>query len=173
MIERFKQIRNHTENLCLPLKVEDYIPQGTVDVSPPKWHLAHTTWFFETFILKPHAPNYQVFHEKYNYLFNSYYESIGDRVFRDHRGHMSRPTVSEVYDYRAYVNEHIVSYLERADFPDSLREVMELGLQHEQQHQELLITDLKYTLAQNPMFPAYDSGNSWKIIIPSLPKIVG
>jgi len=162
MIERFKQIRNHTENLCLPLKVEDYIPQATVDVSPPKWHLAHTTWFFETFILKPHAPNYQVFHEKYNYLFNSYYESIGDRVFRDHRGHMSRPTVSEVYDYRAYVNEHIVSYLERADFPDSLREVMELGLQHEQQHQELLITDLKYTLAQNPMFPTYDSGNSWE-----------
>ncbi len=167
MIERFKQIRKYTEDLCLPLQVEDYIPQAVVDVSPPKWHLAHTTWFFETFILKPHAPGYQVFQEKYSFLFNSYYESIGDRVFRDHRGHMSRPTVSEVYDYRAYVNEHMVEFLENSEVPNFLNEVLALGLQHEQQHQELLITDLKFTLSRNPLFPAYDLNNTWETNFPS------
>lgn len=161
MIERFRHIRARTEELCRPLKTEDYVPQPVVDVSPPKWHLAHTTWFFETFILKEHFPGYLAFHEKYSYLFNSYYETVGNRVLRDHRGHMSRPTVEEVYAYRSHVNEAMERFYAEIGFT-GLEDILELGLQHEQQHQELLITDIKYSLAQNPLLPAYDEGNTWE-----------
>lgn len=165
MIDDFNRIRKRTEDLCAPLKVEDFIPQAIIDVSPPKWHLAHTTWFFETFILKAAKHDYREFHQKYNYLFNSYYESMGDRVLRDHRGYMSRPTVSEVFDYRAYVNEEM-NVLAKSGVLDQYQDVLALGLQHEQQHQELLITDLKYTLGQNPLFPAYDVENRWEVDFP-------
>jgi ergothioneine biosynthesis protein EgtB len=154
---RFLQVRAQTEKICRPLLPEDSVVQPVIDVSPPKWHLAHTSWFFETFILQKYQPNYQVFHEKYNFLFNSYYNSIGSRVLRNQRGTISRPGLDEVYQYRAYINEQIQEFLETA--PDEiLAEVMpvfELGLQHEQQHQELLVTDIKYILSTNPLLPAY------------------
>jgi ergothioneine biosynthesis protein EgtB len=161
MIDRFNQVRAYTEQLCNPLEIEDYVPQAIVDVSPPKWHLAHTTWFFETFILKAHQPDYKEFHPRYSFLFNSYYESVGDRVLRDRRGHMSRPTVQDVYAYRSHVNEAMNRFAESIGF-EGLKDTLELGLQHEQQHQELLITDLKYMLAHNPLFPAYDPENDWE-----------
>lgn len=166
MINRFNAIRQRTEYLCKPLEIEDYVPQSVVDVSPPKWHLAHTTWFFETFILKPNHPDYKEFHPKYNYLFNSYYESVGDRVLRDQRGHMSRPTVADVYAYRSHVNEAMNRMAQKRGF-DGLEDTLALGLQHEQQHQELLITDLKYMLAHNPLFPAYDPNCDWETNFPA------
>src|ERR1700749_4797752 len=101
----YQNIRRHTETICSPLQKEDYVVQPIVDVSPPKWHLGHTTWFFETFLLKPHAPGYQEHHPDYNFVFNSYYETIGARVIRTDRGNLSRPTVDEVYAYRGYVDE--------------------------------------------------------------------
>ncbi|MFC5270336.1 ergothioneine biosynthesis protein EgtB [Adhaeribacter terreus] len=154
---RFLAIRTQTEAICQPLQPEDTVVQPIVDVSPPKWHLAHTTWFFETFILQPHQPDYAVFHPKYNYLFNSYYNSIGSRVLRNQRGTLTRPNLQEVYQYRAYVNEQMQEFLTKAS-AEKLAEiapVFELGLQHEQQHQELLITDIKYILSTNPLLPAY------------------
>ncbi|HSI90036.1 MAG TPA: DinB family protein, partial [Adhaeribacter sp.] len=154
---RFMSIRAQTENICQPLLPEDTVVQPVVDVSPPKWHLAHTTWFFETFILQPHQPGYQVFHPKYNFLFNSYYNSIGSRVLRNQRGTVSRPGLQEVYQYRAYVNEQMAAFLENIS-EEKLSEIshlLELGLQHEQQHQELLVTDIKYILSTNPLLPAY------------------
>jgi ergothioneine biosynthesis protein EgtB len=131
--------------------------QPMVDVSPPKWHLGHTTWFFETFILKPHAPHYQEFHPQYGFLFNSYYNTLGSRVNRAERGTLSRPPLADILAYRQHVNQAMESLLE-SDFlqenPDKTP-LFELGLQHEQQHQELLVTDIKYILSCNPMLPAY------------------
>ncbi|HYH55454.1 MAG TPA: DinB family protein, partial [Anseongella sp.] len=139
---RFLRIREQTEEICRPLLPEDTVVQPMVDVSPPKWHLAHTSWFFETFILQKYQPDYTVFHPKYNFLFNSYYNSIGSRVLRNQRGTLSRPGLQEVYQYRAYINEQIGEFLAKAS-AETLAEiapVFELGLQHEQQHQELLVT---------------------------------
>lgn len=154
LITGFRDIRETTERLCLPLKTEDYGAQPMVDVSPPKWHLAHSTWFFENFILIKYKKDYKVFHPTYGYLFNSYYESIGERVSRAKRGDMTRPTVEEVYAYRSYVDRQMLDLLES---PEQIPEdILLLGLNHEQQHQELLLTDLKYTLAQNPLYPAYN-----------------
>jgi ergothioneine biosynthesis protein EgtB len=127
--------------------------QPVSDVSPPKWHLAHTTWFFEEFILIPFYKNYRRFHPQFSFLFNSYYESVGKRVLRPHRGNMSRPTVEEIFEYRAYVDEHMHWLLQ--DFPEGGLAMFEIGLNHEQQHQELLYTDIKYILGNNPLFPAY------------------
>src|SRR5690606_24231578 len=140
-----------------PLQPEDTVVQPIVDVSPPKWHLAHTTWFFETFILQPHQPDYAVFHPKYNFLFNSYYNSIGSRVLRNQRGTLTRPGLQEVYQYRAYVNEQMQEFLIKisAEKLTEILPVLELGLQHEQQHQELLVTDIKFILSTNPLLPAY------------------
>ena len=104
MISLYNEVRERTELLCKSLKTEDYVVQPVVDVSPPKWHLGHTTWFFETFILIPHLPNYKVFHPDFNFIFNSYYETVGQRVLRTDRGNLSRPTVDEVYKYRKHVN---------------------------------------------------------------------
>ena len=124
------------------------------DVSPPKWHLAHTTWFFETFLLVPHLPGYTVFHPQFGYLFNSYYEAIGDRHPRHHRGLLSRPTVTEVYSYRAHVDRSMAILLATALDPQ-LESLVTLGFHHEQQHQELLLTDIKHILALNPLHPIY------------------
>jgi ergothioneine biosynthesis protein EgtB len=153
--EQFEQVRQLSETLCAPLAIEDYVVQSMADVSPPKWHLAHTTWFFETFLLTPHLPGYKVFHPKFGYLFNSYYEAIGNRHPRAQRGLLTRPTVAEVYQYRAYVDQAMRSLLPQAiDHPD-LHSLITLGLHHEQQHQELLMTDIKHILACNPLRPAY------------------
>jgi ergothioneine biosynthesis protein EgtB len=138
---------------------EDYIIQAMPDVSPPKWHLAHTSWFFETFILAPASPGYRSPHVSYAYLFNSYYIAAGERHCRPRRGLLSRPTVEEVYRYRAYVNDHMAALLEclRGEAFERWSPVVELGLHHEQQHQELLLTDVKYNFACNPLRPAYVS----------------
>ncbi len=150
---RYRAVRRLTERLCEPLEVEDYQLQSMPDCSPPKWHLAHTTWFFETFVLAAHDPGHRPFHPLFNYLFNSYYEAVGDRWPRPARGLLSRPTVAEVYDYRRSVDERMVRLLDRADA--AVAPLVELGLNHEQQHQELLLTDLKHGFALNPLRPAY------------------
>lgn len=107
ILQQYKEIRKATEKICAPLQIEDYVAQPIADVSPPKWHLAHTTWFFETFILKPHAPDYRAYHADFSYFFNSYYEHVGKRVLRTNRGSMTRPTVAEIYAYRHYVDAEI------------------------------------------------------------------
>ena len=158
LAELYLSVRKYTEKLCEPLEIEDYIPQPVVDVSPPKWNVAHTTWFFEEMILKKFVPGYEVFDEQFGFLFNSYYNSIGERTSRDHRGDLSRPTVNSVFEYRKHVDNAMVALLR--DDPASIRdpqlgELVILGLNHEQQHQELFLTDLKYTFSLNPLFPVY------------------
>jgi ergothioneine biosynthesis protein EgtB len=125
------------------------------DCSPAKWHLAHTSWFFETFLLKPHLPGYQSLHPQYDFLFNSYYNSIGVRHCRPKRGLISRPTVAETYIYRAYVDEHMTSLLSDEMLSAELADLITLGLHHEQQHQELMVTDLKNVFGSNPLYPVY------------------
>jgi ergothioneine biosynthesis protein EgtB len=155
MFDRYHQIRQISERICQPLATEDYPIQSMPDVSPPKWHLAHTTWFFETFLLLPHLPGYTIFHPQFGYLFNSYYEAVGARHPRHQRGILSRPTVAEVYHYRAHVDRAMNRLL--ADIPQhpDLTNLITLGLHHEQQHQELLLTDIKHILALNPLHPIY------------------
>lgn len=152
---RYKEIRNYTSQICGPLEIEDYVVQPIADVSPPKWHLGHTTWFFETFILKPNFRGYKVFNEQYNYVFNSYYETVGARVIRTDRGNLSRPSVADVYRYREYVDAKMEDFFQSASISDEIGTLLELGLNHEQQHQELLLTDIKYILGHNPLFPPY------------------
>ncbi|SDK33452.1 ergothioneine biosynthesis protein EgtB [Catalinimonas alkaloidigena] len=155
-LARFTQVRSFTESICRPLTPEDHVVQPMADVSPPKWHMAHTTWFFETFLLNAYDPNYQLFHPDYSYLFNSYYESVGKRVLRAHRGNMTRPPVEDILRYRTHVNAAMQALLDREEaWPERFYYILEVGLQHEQQHQELLFTDLKYILGNNPLFPAY------------------
>ncbi len=155
LISRYTYTRKLSEKICEPLHTEDYVIQPVVDVSPPKWHLGHTTWFFETFILL-HQSGYKSFHDDYSYLFNSYYNSVGDRVIRANRGNMSRPTVEEIYEYRHYVDENMVEILGSMDEVSSeLKYILDIGINHEQQHQELLLTDIKFILGHNPLFPNY------------------
>jgi ergothioneine biosynthesis protein EgtB len=136
------------------LEREDYVVQPIVDVSPPKWHLGHITWFWEAFVLIPHQPGYRPCNPDYNYVFNSYYETIGARVVRTDRGNLSRPSVDDVYAYRRYVDEKMTALISGG--PDAaLEQLIVLGLNHEQQHQELLYTDIKYILGHNPLFPAW------------------
>ena len=149
----FERVRSDTERLCEPLEIEDYIPQPIVDVSPPKWNIAHTTWFFEEMILKKYVEGYRVFDPAYGFLFNSYYNSVGTRTARDHRS-LSRPTVKDVFAYRTHVDQNMAALLS-GELSDEVRDLVILGLNHEQQHQELFLTDLKYTLSENPLFPVY------------------
>lgn len=138
------------------METEDYVIQSMPDVSPTKWHLAHTTWFFETFILANNYPKYQPLNVQYNYLFNSYYNAIGEQFCRPRRGQISRPTVKEVYEYRAYVDEKILDLIDKLDADDALdtiKDTVILGINHEQQHQELLVTDIKHVLSMNPLRP--------------------
>ncbi len=155
MLDLYHQTRQLSEKICQPLEIEDYTIQSMPDVSPPKWHLAHTTWFFETFLLLPYLPEYQVFHPQFGYLFNSYYEAVGARHPRHHRGILSRPTVAEVYQYRAHVDRAMQTLLAKIPEDSNLVELVTLGLHHEQQHQELLLTDIKHILALNPLHPVY------------------
>ncbi len=152
--KRYTDIREQTVSICNPLIHEDYVVQPIIDVSPPKWHLAHTTWFFENFLLVPHLKGYKVCNKVYNFLFNSYYETVGERVLRPNRGNLTRPGVDEVYQYRAYVDQHMLELLNEG-LEQSILDVLEIGLQHEQQHQELLVYDIKYILGTNPIFPTY------------------
>lgn len=152
----YLRVRAHSEAICRGLETEDYVVQPIADVSPPKWHLGHTTWFWETFVLVPNMPDYRIFHDDFSYVFNSYYETVGKRVLRTDRGNLSRPTVAGVYAYRAYVDEHMSRFLDTNDVSADLHALIELGLNHEQQHQELLITDIKYILGHNPLLPAVE-----------------
>jgi ergothioneine biosynthesis protein EgtB len=153
LTERYKSIRKKTEDLVKNLEPEDFVPQPIVDVSPPKWHLGHTTWFFEAMVLRDFMKDYQSFNEQLDFIFNSYYESQGPRINRSNRGNLTRPTVAEVFEYRAFVDKALLGFLESDTDPKAL-ELIELGLHHEQQHQELLLTDLKYILGTNPLYPA-------------------
>ena len=155
LTRRYQQIRHISERICQPLAIEDYTIQSMPDVSPPKWHLAHTTWFFETFLLLPYLPGYQVFNSQFGYLFNSYYEAVGARHPRHLRGMLSRPTVAEVYRYRERVDRSMVELLATISDRANLAELVTLGLHHEQQHQELLLMDIKHILGTNPLHPIY------------------
>ncbi|MGI4872741.1 MAG: ergothioneine biosynthesis protein EgtB [Janthinobacterium lividum] len=154
LLTHYQDVRAQSVALVQPLLPEDTVVQPTLDVSPPKWHLAHTTWFWETFLLTRYLPGYQVFHPEYAFLFNSYYNSLGSRVNRADRGTLSRPPLSDVYRYRTYVDEHMALLLAHLTDTTAI-ELVELGLHHEQQHQELLATDIKYILSTNPLAPAY------------------
>ncbi|THD32914.1 MAG: ergothioneine biosynthesis protein EgtB [Flavobacterium johnsoniae] len=158
--DRYNSIRKHTEHLCIALTTEDFVPQPADFVSPPKWHLAHTTWFFEQFVLNEHLPDYKLFDDDFSFLFNSYYNFVGKRVFRADRGNITRPGVHEVFEYRSYVDMHMQILLQLKS--EELKDLIELGLNHEQQHQELLITDIKYILGNNPIFPVYDENIDWE-----------
>jgi ergothioneine biosynthesis protein EgtB len=152
----YRSVRRFSEALCAGLDPEDCVAQSMPDASPVKWHLAHTTWFFETFLLEPHAKDHRAFHPAFAYLFNSYYNGAGDRHARPQRGVLTRPTLREVLAYRAHVDERVVALLEdgRGDAGE-VRRIVEIGLHHEQQHQELILTDVKHLFAQNAMAPAY------------------
>jgi ergothioneine biosynthesis protein EgtB len=157
MAERYLDVRRRTAVLCETLEIEDYVIQAMPSASPAKWHLAHTSWFFETFLLEPFKQSHRPYHPEYRYLFNSYYEQVGEMHPRPQRGLLSRPTVDEIYRYRARIDEQMLELLDSA--PAGLRAEIgrrvRIGLQHEQQHQELLLTDLQYNFSVNPLRPAY------------------
>ena len=159
LLDQYRTLRAFSEKICEPLVPEDYVIQSMPDVSPAKWHLAHTSWFFETFLLKPHLPGYTSLHPQYDFLFNSYYNSIGERHCRPKRGLLSRPTVEETYAYRAYVDAHMARLLTEIEANEEKHAVLEplltLGLHHEQQHQELMVTDIKHVFFENPLCPVY------------------
>lgn len=157
LTQRYLTIRKRTEKLCEPLQAEDYMLQGMPDTSPAKWHIAHTSWFFETFVLKPFVAGYQCVNAQYETLFNSYYNHVGQPFPRENRGLLSRPSIKEVYQYRQIVDENILKVLDETVQPrfQEIFALIELGLNHEQQHQELLLTDIKYNFSLNPLLPAY------------------
>jgi ergothioneine biosynthesis protein EgtB len=152
LVQPYRTVRDATTRLAAPLAPEDMAVQAMADASPVKWHLAHTTWFFETFVLKHAARGYRPFHPQFEYLFNSYYNALGRQWYRPHRGLLTRPTVAEILEYRAHVDAAMGRLLESGSFPEP---IVELGLHHEQQHQELILTDVKYLLSQNPLRPVY------------------
>jgi len=159
--EHYRRVRKFTESLTDSLETEDFVIQAMENASPAKWHLAHTTWFFEVFVLKQALKNFESMHPQYDYIFNSYYVQTSDPHCRDKRGNLSRPTVKQVFDYRNYVDEHMLELIDQiseTEF-DELASVIEVGIHHEQQHQELLLTDLKYMFAQNPLYPIYKETN--------------
>lgn len=157
LASQYLAVRRRSEQLCAPLAVDDYQVQAEIEASPPKWHLAHVSWFFETFLLHPFHPGYAAFHPSFGYLFNSYYEQVGSFHPRDRRHVLSRPTVEEVYRYRAHVDEHVLALIGQCpeDIRPELSRRLILGLHHEQQHQELLLMDIKRNFDANPLLPAY------------------
>jgi len=169
LIQRFRSVRAGSELLCAPLEIEDYCIQAMPDVSPPKWHLAHVTWFFEMFILAPYAKQYRMLRDEYAHLFNSYYETAGTFFPRPQRGMLSRPTVAEVYRYRRHVDAALLELL--TNMPEQhaadIRQRLQLSIEHETQHQELLLMDTKYNFSINPLQPAYHS-----VVIPTPTKPV-
>lgn len=155
LLERFRRVRAHSRALCEPLQIEDYCLQSMEEASPPKWHLAHTTWFFEQFVLQSEVKGYEVFDESFSYLFNSYYQQVGRMHPRPQRGLLTRPALEEVRNYRTHVDAVIERGLASDSFSPRALSVIEVGTHHEQQHQELLLTDLKHGFFQNPTLPAY------------------
>jgi len=169
--ESFIIFRNFSETLCKSLVTEDYVIQSMPDVSPTKWHLAHTTWFFETFNLFKYLKDYKHIKPKYSYLVNSYDIQTGERFIRGQRGLLSRPTVKEVYQYRKYVNDHVEKLLNNCDgkILNELAPLIEIGINHEQQHQELLLTDIKHVFSINPLYPVF--ADILSPVVKSIPKI--
>ena len=156
LTSQFEQVRALTDTLVEPLSAEDQLVQSMADVSPTKWHRAHTTWFFETFVLAPNQPGYVDVDPSYDYLFNSYYEAVGPRQPRAERGMLSRPSVDEIAEYRAAVDSSMIAFLKELDDHDpALLDLIELGLHHEQQHQELLLMDIKHVFWTHPFKPRY------------------
>jgi ergothioneine biosynthesis protein EgtB len=157
LVERYRAVRNFTARLCRDLAPEDFVVQSMADVSPTKWHLAHTTWFFETFVVKVWQPGYRSEVPEYAYLFNSYYNAAGSMHRRDLRGLISRPTVAETFRFRESIDDCVVQLIEEADetLLAEIEPILTLGLHHEQQHQELLVTDIKHVFAQNPLYPVF------------------
>ncbi len=164
--ENYFYIRKNTELICEPLELEDYVVQPDSFVSPVKWHLAHTSWFFEEMILKKYLSNYQEFNSKFSFLFNSYYKTVGKHFLQSQRGTLSRPTVDEVYQYRSYIDKNMKKLFEHNLTSDYIS-TLEIGLNHEQQHQELLMMDIKYILASNPCLPIYFKDEELKVEEPA------
>jgi ergothioneine biosynthesis protein EgtB len=165
-IEAFSAVRAETERRAAPLSAEDQVVQSMPDASPIKWHRAHTTWFFEQFVLVPHAPSYRAYDGRFGYLFNSYYVAAGPRHARPKRGLLTRPDTGEVAGYRAHVDRAVAALIADAA-PDVLARmtpIVELGLHHEQQHQELMLTDILHAFSENPTAPAYDAGWRWPAV---------
>ena len=157
LAQRYLDVRAATESIASGLSAEDQTVQSMPDVSPTKWHRAHSSWFFETFLLKPQCPSYREFHPRFGYLFNSYYETVGERHPRAERGNLTRPSAADVGAYRSYVDRAMVELIHGISAEQhALRELVELGLQHEQQHQELMLMDIKHVFSRNPLAPAYD-----------------
>lgn len=154
VVDRYQRVRDFSLAIAAPLSAEDCAIQSMPDVSPTRWHLAHTTWFFETFLLKKDDV-YENFDERFEYLFNSYYNTVGEQFPRHRRGMISRPGLAETLRYREYVDEQLRRRLEQGTVPEELLSIVEIGLQHEQQHQELMLTDIKHVLSGNPTFPCY------------------
>ncbi|CAN7338195.1 ergothioneine biosynthesis protein EgtB [Variovorax sp. LjRoot84] len=170
--DRFQAVRAQSLALAAPLSAEDQCIQSMPDASPTKWHLAHTTWFFETVLLQPHATGYRVFDPRFHYLFNSYYEALGPRHPRPQRGLLTRPSLDEVHAYRRHVDEAVEALLETAgegrDW-DAIAAIVTLGLHHEQQHQELIVTDILHALSCNPLLPAYRAAAAPALRLASVP----
>ncbi|WP_085507086.1 ergothioneine biosynthesis protein EgtB [Thalassobacillus devorans] len=157
MAKRYGEIRGQTETLVSNLNIEDFMVQAATHVSPTKWHLAHTTWFFEKFILEAYQPGYQHFNKAFNYLFNSYYETVGEPYPQSQRGAITRPTVQETLNFREYVDDHLLDLLDKVTEEDAgeIHQLVEIGLHHEQQHQELILMDIKFNFSFNPLYPAF------------------
>jgi ergothioneine biosynthesis protein EgtB len=157
ILAHYTRVRAKTEDICAPLEIEDFVVQPMADVSPPRWHIAHVTWFFEQFVLQEFVSRYEPFHPQFAFLFNSYYNHVGERTERPRRGMLTRPTVQEIREYRKEIDARIAQLIERCDDATlaELLPILEVGLNHEQQHQELLVTDIKYILFQSPLYPAY------------------
>ncbi|RAP33451.1 ergothioneine biosynthesis protein EgtB [Candidatus Marinamargulisbacteria bacterium SCGC AAA071-K20] len=156
LIKQYLEVRQHTETLCKPLEIEDFAVQPSSEVSPPKWHLAHTTWFFEEMILVKYEPSYTRFNAQYSELFNSYYKAAGKHWLQSDRGYLSRPTISEIFKYRDHVDNRLLSFLNNSNELSQIHILVETGLHHEKQHQELLLMDIKYILGANPLLPSYE-----------------
>jgi ergothioneine biosynthesis protein EgtB len=154
---RYRAVRELTEALCAPLSPEDCVVQSMPDASPAKWHLGHSSWFFETFVLCPMAAGYEAYHARFGYLFNSYYNAVGERIARHQRGLLTRPALADIHRYRSHVDEQMIQLMHRADeeMQRRITPVILLGLNHEQQHQELILTDIKHLFGTNPLRPAY------------------
>jgi len=161
LLEAFCAVRAETERRAAPLSVEDQVVQSMPDASPAKWHRAHVTWFFEQFLLRPFAPSYRAFDDRFAYLFNSYYVAAGPRHARPQRGLITRPGVAETAAYRAHVDAAVAALIETTDACEAVFPIVEIGLHHEQQHQELMLTDLLHAFAQNPTHPVYDANWRW------------
>ncbi|WP_431129473.1 ergothioneine biosynthesis protein EgtB [Variovorax paradoxus] len=170
--DKFREVRAASLALAAPLSAEDQCIQSMPDASPTKWHLAHTTWFFETVLLQPHAVGYRAFDTRFQYLFNSYYEALGPRHPRPQRGLLTRPSVDEVHAYRSHVDEAVLALLD-GDIGDqdwaAIEPIVTLGLHHEQQHQELLLTDILHALSCNPLLPAYKPASGPALRLAALP----